>query len=201
MAVPPRFFENNSYYHIYNRGNRKQRIFLQDKDYTRFLEKIVTYKNKYPLKIVAYCLMPNHFHLLIQQSATNSISRFFSDLCNSHSTYFNMKYETVGSLYQGRFKSKLVEQDEYLVHLSRYIHLNPYGLYKHSGKNARDLLLRYKWSSLSAYLSGEANDIVDPETVLSYFTKKNSVSEYEKFVMSNIDIPIDPLSQHLAFDE
>lgn len=201
MATPPRFFEDNAYYHVYNRGNRKQQIFLYHRDYNRFLDKVVEYKKKYPLNVLAYCLMPNHFHFLLQQLATDSISRFISDLCNSHSRYFNVKYESVGSLFQGRFKAKRVDKDEYLVHLSRYIHLNPVELFKFLGKNAFDQLCLYRWSSFPLYLLGKKDDIVDPGIILQYFSSKDPILDYKEFIASNIQLQEDPLIPHLTFEE
>lgn len=201
MATPPRIFEDNVYYHVYNRGNRKQQIFLQNRDYQRFIEKAVEYKNKFNVTIAAFCLMPNHFHFLVKESIPNSISRFFSNLCNSHSKYFNTKYETVGSLFQGRFKAKSVDTDEYLVHVSRYIHLNPVGLFKYLGEDAIDQLLTYKWSSLSLYLSSRKNEFVDPEFILNYFSQQNTLQDYKEFVASNITLEQDPFINHLTFDE
>lgn len=202
MATPPRFFENGVYYHIYNRGNRKQSIFLQTRDYERFLDKVVEYKKKFPVKIVSYCLMPNHFHFLLQQLSPNSISQFLSILCNSHSRYFNVKYETVGSLFQGRFKAKRVDKDNYLIHLSRYIHLNPVKLFNLINKDlVFNQLLLYRWSSLSYFLEGKANDIVDPLPILNYFSTKDQVKDYRDFVFSNIQLEANPIINHLVFDE
>jgi len=200
MASPLRLFENGSFYHIYNRGNRKQQIFLSYKDYERFLDKVAEYKKKLNVSIVAFCLMPNHFHFLIQQLSPNTISKFFSDLCNSYSRYFNTKYETVGTLFQGRFKSKLVDKDEYLIHVSRYIHLNPVELFGPS-KNLVNNLLAFKWSSLQYYLSPRKNEVVDTKVVLDYFSKKNPAEDYRKFVISNIQLPAYSAIEHLAFDE
>lgn len=201
MASAPRLFEIGGYSHVYNRGNRKQQIFLQRRDYERFLEKVVEYKKKSLVKILAYCLMPNHFHFLLQQLAPNAISKFLSNLCNSHSRYFNIKYETVGSLYQGRFKAKTVDKDEYLIHLSRYIHLNPVDLFNVSGKGIIDQLLGYPWSSLPTYLSGIRNEIVDTEVILSYFSKKNPVEDYKNFVIANIKTKVDPTIDRLIFED
>ena len=201
MATPPRFFESGTYYHVYNRGNRKQQIFLSDRDYERFLGKVLEYKKKFLINILAFCLMPNHFHFLLQQLTLNAISRFFSDLCNSHSRYFNVKYETVGSLFQGRFKAKRVDKDEYLIHLSRYIHLNPAELFYPLGEDVVDKFFRYKWSSLPYYLRGESNDLVDTRVVLAYFSKEDPVLDYKDFVTSNIHLRVDPIVSHLVFDE
>lgn len=201
MATAPRLFENGGYYHIYNRGSRKQQIFLEERDYERFLEKIVKYKEKFPVRILAFCLMPNHFHFLLQQLELKAISSFFSNLCNSHAKYFNIKYETVGPIYQGRFKAKRVYKEEYLVHLSRYIHLNPVDLFRFIGKGVFDQLKQYSWSSLPAYLSGQSNEIVNVDEVLSYFARKDPVADYKDFITSNLQLEIDPLISKLAFDE
>lgn len=200
MATPQRIFEDGGYYHVYNRGSRKQQIFLSTRDYERFLDKVIEYKKKYPLEILAYCLMPNHVHFLIKQTSSNAISKFMSDLCNSHSRYFNVKYDTVGSLYQGRFKAKKVDKDEYLTHLSRYIHLNPIDLF-YLTKNIFNQVSSYRWSSLPAYLLGKSNDIVTVEPILEYFSSKDPIGDYKEFVASQIKIKGDPIIEHLIFEE
>lgn len=205
MATPPRFFQNNYYYHVYNRGNRKQAIFTNYRDYERFLTKVIEYKKKHHVRILAYCLMPNHFHFLIQQLSTNALSRFMSDICNSHTRYFNIKYELVGSLFQGRFKAKLVDRDEYLIHLSRYIHLNPIDLFPFAGKELWKRIAQYEWSSLPAYLSAKSNEIVNVGTILEYFPSKNTKNDlgndYEEFVKSNIQLGTDSVIEKLVFEE
>lgn len=202
MATPPRFFEDDFYYHVYNRGNRKQQIFLRSGDYERFLEKVIDYKKKFPVEILAFCLMPNHFHFLIKQSAPDMISRFMSNLCNSHSKFFNTKYATVGSLLQGRFKAKKVDKDEYLVHLTRYIHLNPIELFGFSDKVRLFTLLRnYRWSSLSSYLAGDNTSVVNPWFALNFFSKKDPLGDYKNFVIANIHLKVDPTIDNLIFEE
>ncbi len=201
MATPPRFFEDGGFYHVYNRGNRRQQIFLYNRDYDRFLEKVLEYKKKYPLTIHAYCLMPNHFHFLIQQRSSNAISSFMSDLCNSHTRYFNVKYELVGSIFQGRFKAKKVDKDEYSIHLSRYIHLNPVDLLYNQGKDLFEKLLLYKWSSLPLYIFGRNDEIATSEFILNYFSKKNPAEDYKAFVACSIQLKVDPIISDLAFDE
>ena len=201
MATPPRILSLGNYYHVYNRGNRKQQIFLQERDYERFVEKIQQYQEKYPVEIVAYCLMPNHIHFLIKQVTGNGISQFMSNLCNSHSRYFNVKYETVGSLFQGRFKAKLVDKDEYLIHLSRYIHLNPVSLFKQINKNLFDQLSLYPWSSLPLYLSGVANKITNPKYLLQFFASVDPAKDYQDFIKTNINLEIDPIITGLEFED
>lgn len=202
MATPPRLFESGVYYHVYNRGHRKQQIFLQNKDYERTLDKIIEYKKKFLVNIVAFCLMPNHFHFLLQENSPSSISSFISNLCNSHSRFYNTKYETVGSLFQGRFKAKRVDKDEYLIHLSRYIHLNPTDLFNFSNQKMMiDYVLSYKWSSLPIYLSGKPSEIVNPSPILEYFSKGNPIVDYQKFVIAQMQTIANPAVGHLLFDE
>ena len=124
MSTPPRYLQIGIPYHVYNRGNRKNKIFLNVKDYQRFLRKLKEYTKKFDVSLVCYCLMPNHFHLLLVQKDESAITKFMLSLCTSYSKYFNIKHELVGRLFQARFRAKIVETDEYLLHLSRYIHLN-----------------------------------------------------------------------------
>lgn len=127
--------------------------------------------------------MLNHFHFLLRQDADISISYFMLKLGTSYAKYFNIKYGEVGSLFQDRFKAKLVEKDEYLLQLSRYIHRNP-----------REILLRipgvelaaYKWSSYPAYINEDKNDLVDSSFILNYFSKSDPHGDYKKFVEYDI---------------
>lgn len=182
MATPIRYFQKGSYYHVYNRGNRKQNIFLSYRDYERFLKKVKEYKEKFKISILGYCLMLNHFHFLLRQDNDIPITSFMLGLGTSYAKYFNIKYGEVGSLFQDRFKAKLVEKDEYLLQLSRYIHRNP-----------KEILLRtpgveladYRWSSYPSYINKDnkdKNDIVDTSFVLNYFAKDDPRGDYRKFV-------------------
>ena len=175
MATPPRYFQKDSYYHVYNRGNRKQNIFIQPKDYKRFLERTSEYKDKFGVSILSYCLMPNHFHFLLKQETDLPINVFMLRLSTSYAKYFNIKYEEVGSLFQGRFKAKIIETDEYLLHLSRYIHRNPISI---PGVELR----YYPWSSYSTFTEGRKDEFVDPSFILSYFAKKDPKSDYKQFM-------------------
>ena len=113
------------YFHIYNRGNRKQNIFIEKEDYLNYLKKIREYKDKYNISIVCYCLMPNHFHLLLRQDSDAPLYRFMHAMHTSYSIYFNKKYNKVGRMFQSRFKQKEIDKDEYLSRITSYIHFNP----------------------------------------------------------------------------
>lgn len=123
--------------------------------------------------------MPNHFHLLIKQNTDNGISRFMRLTINSYARYYNTKYKRVGSLFQGMFKAVHIETDEQLLHISRYIHLNP--LVSHI-INEQDFL-SYPYSSLPEYINNQGY-ISNPVPILNHFSKKQS---YLKFVLDQAD--------------
>jgi len=158
-------FIQGGFYHIYNRGIRKQDIFMDNKDYKRYLDRLKEYQNKHDLSILAYCLMPNHIHLLLRQDGPEPISTFVQKLHTAYSMYFNKKYKQVGHLFQGRFKAKIVGNDEYLRHLSRYIHLNPKKLVRK--------LSSYEWSSYPTYIGIKAENFLNTNFVLKMFQSKN----------------------------
>lgn len=114
----------NAFYHVFNRGINKNKIFLDDADYQFFLKRLLSLKDKYDHSLYAFCLMPNHFHLSIQTRKV-PISKIMSSLATSYSMYFNRKYKHFGPVFQNRYKSILVENDSYFMELSRYIYLNP----------------------------------------------------------------------------
>jgi putative transposase len=190
MATPPRYFQKNSYYHVYNRGNRKQNIFFQNKDYERFLERLREYKDKFDITILGYCLMPNHFHFLLRQESDIPISLFMLRLCTSYAKYFNIKYEEVGSLFQGRFKAKIIDSDEYLLQVSRYVHRNPLSISTPGVE-----LTAYPWSSYAAYVNGEKNNIIDSSYILNYFSENNYLKDYKQF--TEYDSPTEDEIQQL----
>lgn len=191
-------FTNGHFYHIYNRGSEKRSIFESRRDYQRFLKTVQYYQFLGPkpkfshfsqfqtfkpdsakkiVDIVCYCLMPNHFHLLLKQSVDSGITEFVSKSSNSYTKYYNTKYKRIGPLLQGEFKSVLVENDEQLVHLSRYIHLNP--LVSLMVKDLKD----YEWSSYREYLD-LTDGFCSKQEVLGFF--KNSL-QYERFVLDQAD--------------
>ncbi|MGA7161306.1 MAG: transposase [Bacteroidota bacterium] len=118
-------YRDSCYYHVYNRGSRKGNIFFSKENYDYFLRLVKANSNKYSTSIIACCLMPNHYHLLLFQREGGSISKTLQTTLNSYVQAVNKRYKFSGSLFQGKVKSILVERDKYLVHLVRYIHLNP----------------------------------------------------------------------------
>src|SRR5581483_5225636 len=194
-----RNFEENGYYHIFNRGVEKRTIFLDEQDYRMFLYYLFIYLmpiktvlRKYPLlpirlynknlsseiDLITYCLMPNHFHLLLFQKTDNGITKLMKQLTNAYTLYFNQKYKRVGGLMQGRFKAVRIETDDSLIHISRYIHLNPIV------SEITDNLETYKWSSYYDYTSKNTEVLSKPEIVLTAF---KSVNEYKQFLLDQMD--------------
>jgi len=149
------------YYHVYNRGNRQENIFLEEADYIGYLERLRKYKETSNASIVCYCLMPNHVHLLVRQNSEKPVYKLILSLHTSYSMYFNRKYDKVGHLFQGRFKQKPVDKNEYLLYLSSYIHLNPIvdGLVER--------LEDYQWSSYPDYIGLREGTLCDKEPILN----------------------------------
>lgn len=202
------FLGTGEYYHVFNRSIDGRPIFDSLKDCKRALNIINYYKHsgkkirfsKYLLlnkemrkliwtdlksktpyiEIVSFCLMPNHYHLLLQQQLDNGITKFIQDFQNSYSRFFNTKYKRVGTIWQGQFKARHIENDEQLLHVNRYIHLNPYTSYIVKSLEA---LKDYPWSSLREYLQ-KANVISNGEIIRSNF---NDITSYIKFVFDQAD--------------
>lgn len=112
-------------YHVYNRGNGKQNIFNEENDYRYYLNKLKENLKKHNVSLVCYVLMPNHIHLVVKQETEKPIYKLISSLHTSYSIYFNKKYNHSGHLFQDRFKQVVIDSDEQLYYLSKYIHLNP----------------------------------------------------------------------------
>ncbi|MEK6566772.1 MAG: transposase [Bacteroidota bacterium] len=125
MASQEIEFLPQHYYHIYNRGNNQQLIFLEDKNYRFFLERLRSVLQPAKVDLLVYCLMPNHFHLLVSPQIESDFSNVMRSFSVSYVKSFNSLYRRVGHLYQGDFQSRWIETDEYLAHVCRYIHLNP----------------------------------------------------------------------------
>ncbi len=195
-----------SYYHLYNRGVEKRKIFLDEQDYAVFLSYLkeyllpkdekalkerllsdISYKEKdsilkklrlknfaTEISLIAYCLMPNHFHMLVKQESAGAIDAFMSSLSTRFSMYFNRKYDRVGPLYQGVYKAVLVETDEQLLHLTRYIH-------KQALASRGETLQEKQPCSYSEYLGKRKTEWVKPSDVLEFFSKRTG-GTYDEFL-------------------
>jgi len=201
-------FQDGEIYHVFNRGIDRRSTFTDKKEFERFQKLIKFYRhidipirfskvNQYPqevrekiladlyksrrmIDILSYCIMPNHFHFLLKQTEEKGISTFISNITNAYTKYFNTKSERTGPLFEGVFKAVHIESEEQLIHVSRYIHLNPVA----SSIIADDELEAYKWSSYPEYLSLSSEEITQKELILNMF---KSLNAYREFVNNQID--------------
>ncbi len=200
------------FYHLYSRGNNKMRIFLDDFDKQRFLKLLFACNSTKPVvfktiqnsslgemeklekgndivDLGVYCLMPNHFHILIQEKLEKGISVFMAKLLTAYSMYFNKKYERTGKLFEGVFRSTHIDNDDYFRYLFSYIHLNPLKNiepnWKENGlsnkEKARSYLEKCKYSSYLDYLGHRREEkiILNREVFPRYFEK---FSDFENFI-------------------
>ncbi len=181
MARPLRIEYEGAVYHVTARGNERNRIFFSETDYARFLRYLTEAKKKYNIKLHCYVLMSNHYHLVIETPDGN-LSRAMHLINGSYTTYINTKRKRSGHLFQGRYKSILVDTDNYLLELSRYIHLNP--LRAGMVRKPED----YQHSSYSAYIKKKKDGLLTLELILGLLSRRNGNSgvEYRMFVESAI---------------
>ena len=163
MARPPRLHVPEGLYHVLARGNNRQRIFRQPADYGFYLSRLARLLPRTETRCYAYCLMPNHVHLLLEPGS-RPLSQIMQPLQLSYSLYFNRQYRHVGHVFQGRYTAILCERDGYLLELVRYLHLNPVraGIAKRPDA--------WIWSSHRAYLKGTGSPVpLHMESVLGQF--------------------------------
>lgn len=207
-------FAPEEYFHIYNRGTDKREIFNNNSDYTRFLESLYLFNSqeRVVLKMVpkkerftyergetivdigAYCLMPNHFHLLVRSKQEKGVSLFMEKIQTSYSMYFNKKYNRNGSLFQGPFKAQHVSRDEYLKYLFSYIHLNPVKIIDPDWKDVgikdvlatKNFLKKYMFSSYQDYFFNNRTEasILNKEAFPEYFRNNNDFNDFIEFWLS-----------------
>ena len=125
MARRKTQFVEGEFYHIYNRGCNKEQIFREERNYVFLLTNLKEKAKKHQISVIAYCLMPNHYHFLLRQDAETSVGVLIQDVFNSYTKAFNEMFQRTGTLFEGPFKSIHVDKEEYLLHLCRYIHRNP----------------------------------------------------------------------------
>ncbi|MDD4908062.1 MAG: transposase [Candidatus Omnitrophica bacterium] len=123
--VKTRLLISSACYHIYARGNQRQRVFINRADYIFYLSKLKLYKKRYSIALYGYCLMPNHIHLIIEPHDPYALPRFMQCLHRSYTAYYNREYKKVGHVWQGRFKDKVITKDEYMIGCIAYVEQNP----------------------------------------------------------------------------
>ncbi len=179
MPKSARQVYDETIYHIMQRGNNRQMIFTKNADCKRFLSLVKKYKAKYPFELYNYCLMKNHFHLLVKIHKKESLAKIMQGILQSFGYYFKEKYQYTGYLYQGRYKSKIIEKDEYLLECARYIETNPLraGIVKN--------LDNYKWSSYTFYAYGDEKPLLTPNPLYSTFGRnKTGRKSYRDYVLT-----------------
>ncbi len=206
-------YEAGGYYHVYNRGVEKRDIFLDEGDYKNFLGILKMYlvkpdlqgltlqadgseKSMAPTKtpnnfadeisLLCYCLMPNHFHLMLRQNNDRSMSSFLQTIMTKYVAYFNKKYRRQGGLFQGRYKAVRISNENQYIYLTKYIHRNP--LPDHPARSDLAGLQNYKYSSYGNYLGLFRQSWVKTDDIMSYFSKTNPRNSYQSFVEETGDI-------------
>jgi len=177
MPRPPRLEYTGAFYHVIARGNRQQPIFHGEEEYQKFLDSLGDNVSRYHFHLYAYVLMPNHFHLLLEQEAF-PLSRLMQVLLTGYAHWHNRRYRQIGHLFQGRYRALLCAKESYLLELTRYIHLNPV-----RAKIVKSPEL-YPWSSYQAYLGKASPCSVESGVVLGLLAQKESEARraYEEFV-------------------
>lgn len=185
MGRPIRIYYPGLIYHILNRGNNRQVVFVEDEDYRHYLDILQHYKDKFDFHIFAYCLMTNHIHLLLQVSERGSISKIMQAITIAHTRYYHYKYKASGHIWQGRFKSPIISDDEYLLTTMCYIEQNP--VRAGMVKDLKD----YPWSSFLLNIQSKTNGFVDRDLNPVYNSLSSSpekrVEAYRQFASTLLD--------------
>jgi putative transposase len=191
MVRPLRIQYPGALYHVTNRGNERKPIFSDDTDRRKFLEILADSSATYSVRLYSFVLMTNHFHLLVETPRGN-LSEFMRHFNITYTSAFNRRHQRVGHLYQGRYKSVLVDGDAYLSMVSRYIHLNPVkvgAVRRKSVKDQLQYLWKYKWSSLPGYVSSSRRvDFVDYPVILEEYGGdcRSGRSRYKKQIAGDL---------------
>ncbi len=169
--------------HLMIRGNNRENVFIDTDCFNRYMEILKGYKERFGYKLYCYCLILNHIHLLIEASEKALISKIMQCVNTSFTMYYNKKFGRTGHVFEGRYKSKVIKDDRYLLGVSRYIHRNPL---KHGlCQDPRD----YKYSSIKRYLPNSINDgLVDADFILKMLNTDIEMAkrEYEVLVMEGV---------------
>ncbi|MFN0291440.1 transposase [Pedobacter helvus] len=165
--------EEGKYYHLYNRGNNKEKIFLDEENYLFFLSKFKKYLMP-NVDVFAYCLMPNHFHFFIRINHLSAFEKGIKNFFISYAKAINKKYDRVGSLFQGRYKISEINSDAYFTRIITYIHQNPLV------SNLVSSLEDYRFSSYKSYLSPQRDSLLKREEVLDWFGGINNFIKYHE---------------------
>lgn len=174
MGRPERIHLPGLIYHILNRGNNRQVVFVADEDYQHYLKIVKRYKEQYDFQVFAYCLMSNHIHLIIKTSAKGNISQIMQAITISHTRYYHHTYQSSGHIWQGRFKSPLISSDGYLLTAMQYVEQNPVraGISKKPGD--------YSWSSFMCNAKGVDDGLTDRQKNQVYISMGKTLEEQQE---------------------
>lgn len=178
MARPHRILRENAFYHITSRGNGRRSIYEGERDYLKFLEYLLQSKEKFQFRLYAYALMTNHYHLLVQTLQAN-LPKIMHYINSAYTTYYNKTNKNVGHLFQGRYKSLIIDVDSYFKKVTRYIHLNP--VKARIAESPQD----YRWSSYRGYMSRKGDGYIDKKEIEKVLDM--DMEEYRKFVCAGKD--------------
>ncbi|VAW31914.1 hypothetical protein MNBD_CHLOROFLEXI01-3643 [hydrothermal vent metagenome] len=184
-------FSKGSTFHIYNRGANRAPIFFSQENYLYCLRLIKKYAITYQITLIAYCLMPNHYHFLLRQDGDIPISKFINVLFNAYVQAINWQRSRSGTLFEGRFKHKLVDRDEYLIHLCRYIHANPVK----AGLVTR--LEDWPYSNYPEWIGERPGKLVDHDFVDAYFPERQNYTEFVLDYLRNVESLPKDIQQYL----
>lgn len=189
-------YARETLYHVYNRGNGKQNIFLEDADYKFYLNRLERYLKKHKVSLICYILMPNHLHLVIKQETDVPIYKFISSLHTSYSMYFNKKYNHTGHLFQDRFKQVIIESDEQLLYLTRYIHQNPI---KAGLTNSIDA---YFWTSYHEFVGNIPQPLCEKNIIVELLTSNEHLfpKTYAEFCKIPTDLENEEMLKEIAIE-
>jgi Transposase and inactivated derivatives len=168
-------FDSENFYHIFNRGNRKQQIFFEDENYNYFLRQVHKYFDPQGIEVISYCLMPNHFHLIIYLTREIDFSSIMRRFSISYARSLNRWIDSAGHVFQGNFGAQHIDESEYLTHVCRYVHLNPV--------LAQLVKLPHEWrySDYLVWIDSDASKELPTIRVREdYFT---GASDYKRFVL------------------
>lgn len=177
MPRKHRISSSSKIYHIVSRGNEKKPIFLDTDDYNHFISILRKKRSEMLFAMYAYCLMPNHYHLVLNEG-DNKISSIMSSINTTYAIYFNKKYDRVGHLFQGRFRSEAIEDESYFLTAIRYVHNNPVSA------NMVNDISQYHWSSYRAYLQIiDQGKLIDSRYLLNILapSRKEAITEFVHF--------------------
>jgi len=190
MGRPARIQFSGACYHVTLHGNNRQDIFLTNQDRRYFLSLLKTHKERFELLVYAYCMLPNAVHLVIETKRPN-LSRVMQGFSTIYTKYFNFAHNMSGHVFQGRYKSLIIEKESYLVDVTRHVHLEP------ARSGMKEKPWRYPWSSAAAYVEwgeGERDGLVDSDVVLSLLAK-NRLKQSVRYLQQLKDRAKDPDAQ------